>query len=627
MLRVGRRVWGFAFFVSLCLLVGHRQSSAVSLDKDGTMTLGVRTYVNARIGTERTDETAVLLFPGTDSAAKRLDSRTFPSSGSGHLRQNRFFMEAEFNHDLGALQKRGFGPLALLDSLPFRIRGLKYHMVFRGEYDGIYDWGPVEYSTAVQMKDLGSNPATGGILDIAKARQRLRHYGSDRERLFQAYVEGSVGELFIRAGRQILSWGATDGFRLLDNINPVDSSFGGFLISLDERRVPLDMLRLQYNIGNIGPISEAFVEAYGAVDVQVGFSPGTPAGSPWTLPNGGDPSRNTKGFIDRPRRNFPDMRGGGRAVWNMFDGTFSLAHYWTYLDTPGVQVTVKPGFPVNVNDPNSAAFIYDPIYDNSCKSGTVCTERANIEKFSSTATQSAPLVQITGLSSTFAVPELYSIFRSEFAYFKDEPRFRQSELDPFFFHYKRSPSKPENFAATNPDVTTGGRRTGDSLNAVVGVDINQFIRFLNPNQTFFITTQFFYKHLMGAAQRIHSASNRVPSDGEVLPVAENYVAVAQAGVQGFGAVEPNFVHQPTDQFLQTLLFTTSYYSGQVNPAFLVFYDWGGAFVYQPSITFSRDPFRFAIDYSILDAGRLKGGSGVSLLKDRDNIQFRIEYVI
>ena len=59
----------------------------------------------------------------------------------------------------------------------------------------------------------------------------------------------------------------------------------------------------------------------------------------------------------------------------------------------------------------------------------------------------------------------------------------------------------------------------------------------------------------------------------------------------------------------------------------MFYDWGGGFVYQPSITFSRDPFRFALSYSILDAHTYKGGSGVSLLKDRDNVEFRLEYVI
>jgi hypothetical protein len=42
---------------------------------------------------------------------------------------------------------------------------------------------------------------------------------------------------------------------------------------------------------------------------------------------------------------------------------------------------------------------------------------------------------------------------------------------------------------------------------------------------------------------------------------------------------------------------------------------------------SCDPFRFSIDYSILEAGSLKGGSGISLLHDRDNVQFRLEYVL
>ena len=34
-----------------------------------------------------------------------------------------------------------------------------------------------------------------------------------------------------------------------------------------------------------------------------------------------------------------------------------------------------------------------------------------------------------------------------------------------------------------------------------------------------------------------------------------------------------------------------------------------------------------MSYSILDAGTLKGNSGVSLLRDRDNILFQFEYAI
>jgi hypothetical protein len=173
---------------------------------------------------------------------------------------------------------------------------------------------------------------------------------------------------------------------------------------------------------------------------------------------------------------------------------------------------------------------------------------------------------------------------------------------------------------------TGGTRRGDSLNAAFGIDVNQFIRVLNPGQTFFISTQFFYKHLFGAIDR-KPVPGRIPMDGEVLPVTEADFVVAQGGLSPFGAVEPALIKQPTDTFLHTLFITTSYRSGTVNPAFVAFYDWGGALVWQPSITFIYDPFRFSVDYSILQAGTLKAGSGVSLLRDRDSVQFRFEYVI
>ena len=64
-----------------------------------------------------------------------------------------------------------------------------------------------------------------------------------RNRLFLAYLDFEKGPLFLRLGRQNLAWGETDVFRLLDNINPLDDSFGGFFIALDERRVPLAMVR------------------------------------------------------------------------------------------------------------------------------------------------------------------------------------------------------------------------------------------------------------------------------------------------------------------------------------------------------------------------------------------------
>lgn len=661
MARSGLRAWGFICLGVLGAALLVRPAGAANLDKNGEIKLGVRTYVNARVGTESTEhsETRGLADAASGTTDVLRVSRTFPYSPAGHLRQNRYFAEIELKHDLARLQKENFGPLSLLNMVPswMRVRNLSYGVTYRGEGDGIYDWGPNEYSTAHQWGSstgqygnncgtygtkgcLSGNPATGKPVPVTGLRKRLRDLGTQRSRLFQAYVDADIGNyIWMRFGRQIVSWGETDSFRLLDQINPIDSSFGGFLISLDERRMPLDMLRMQVRTGDIGPMTETFFEFYGAIDDQVGYAPGTAAGSPWSLPNTGVPSGNTVSQREKPARNFSDMRGGGRFNFNLGDGTFSVAHYYTYQDVPTVQTFIKPGFPVNptyaATDPDVNAF-HDSINDG----------------YSVQAVQKAPLTQVSGASMTFALPSLYSILRSEFAYFHNEARFTQSSVDPFVYHYFREqgdqfvqiPSSTLQNACNavaaeakgGPQASdqdhrncrlTGGRRLGDSLAMAVGWDMNQFIRFLNPHQTFFISTQFFFRHLLGAAEHRPIANNRVPWEGEVLPVTAFDTYVPQGGLNTLGAVEPNLIHQPTNTYLNTFFIATSYRSGTITPSFTFFYDWGGAEVYIPAITFSQDPFRFSIDYSILSAGKYKGGSGTSLLKDRDNIQFRLEYVI
>jgi hypothetical protein len=626
---------------------------AISLDSEGDIKLGMRTYVNARVGTQDTNNGIPVVSP--DGLTKTSTSATWPSSAAGHLRQNRFFIEIELNHDVDRLLKEGVGPLNLLNDLPFKVKGLAYHFTFRGEGDGLYDWGPKEYSTAGPFQTLRLADPPNGLVNknvqafeqVGSKRQHLRQLGTDRERLFQAYVEGNVGSLFVRVGRQILSWGETDAFQLLDRINPVDSSFGGFLVPLDERRVPLDMAIANYYLGDYGPFSEVHLEGYVAIDNKVGFFPGTPAGSPWTLPSLGAPSNDSRDFLNRPARTINNARGGAQLKFNVLDATFGLAHYYTYFDTEALQAVTNKnmlnafddGLPCPVSQLDSSQG-EDP-------GNPHCGAVAHVY-------HRAPKVQVSGASTTFAIPQLYSVFRSEVAYFKDEPAFTQGQLDPFYFNdplrlyrqqlYVRPDLSARHFLLTSS--TTGGQRTRDSFNDVVGFDTNQWIRALNPNQTFFISTQFFYKHILDAAgsatyttayqpaknpngtpildkngKQVFTAVQVPNPDREVLPITQNL-----ASYQGIN-LEPVYIKQPSNQYLQTLFIGTSFRSGTINPSMTMFYDWGGAFVYQPAIQFSRDPFRFAIDYSIIDSHIYKGGSGVSLLKDRDNVQFRFEYVI
>ena len=289
MARSGMWSWRVAGVVIGSLLLWRTQAPGIPLDKDETLKFEARTYVNARVGTESTHNGP------PDTADNTLSKGTFPFSAGGHLRQNRFFIEAELNHDLSRMLKSGAGPLSLLNDLPLKLRRLAYHVTFRGEGEGLYDWGPTEYSTATAFQQakltkaplllIGRQVVKGQAwVDVSGTRSDLRKFGTDRERLFQAYVEGDVGRLFWRVGRQLLSWGETDSFQLLDHINPLDNSFGGFMISLDERRIPLDMALGNFYIGGFGPISEMYLEGYVAIDNKVGFVPGTPAGSAWTLP-------------------------------------------------------------------------------------------------------------------------------------------------------------------------------------------------------------------------------------------------------------------------------------------------------------------------------------------------------
>ncbi len=625
------RAGGIVCFVVVSLLAWHTRSQAIFLDKDEDIKLGMRTYVNARVGTENTHDGVLISSP--DGAVTTSSSATFPHSDAGHLRQNRLFIEVELNHDLDRLVKQGIGPLSLLHDLPFKVKGLGYHLTFRGEGEGLYDWGPREYSTATEFDKLAAaalpNALVSGAgqeyIDVETARRRLRHLGTDRERLFQAYVEANVGDLFMRVGRQILSWGETDGFQLLDHINPLDSSFGGFLISLDERRVPLDMGIANYYIGDLGPFSEAHLEGFVAIDNKVGFYPGTPVGSPWALPSLGAPSNTTGTFVNQPARTINNARGGVQLKFNVLDATFGLAHYYTRFDTPALQV-VTSGYPNDKSKTILNAFDDGqpcPVNPLDLSQGVDPNNRhcgAPAHVF-----QTAPKVQVSGVSTTFALPSLYSVVRAELAYFKDEPAFTQGQLDPFLFNSLGGPAALRR--------QTGGRRLRDSINAVVGVDKNQWIRWLNPSQTFFISTQFFYKHIKnGAGSRVINSCNAkgnctLNPDREVLPITADLNDFILKSGANAGRVEPIFIRQPNSQYLQTLFIGTSYRSGTVNPGMLVFYDWGGAFVYQPSIQFSHDPFRFEIDYSIIDSHSYKGGSGVSLLKDRDNVAFRFEYVI
>ncbi len=584
---------------------------ALTLDDRGEMRLGFRAYTAARIGTEK--------MGGDD------DPLSFPNSAAGHLRQHRYFLEVKFDHDVRRLVKTGYGLARLFDWIDPSV--LKYSLQYRGEGEGIYDYGPDEFHhqfrklQAVRL-DLPVIPnLLSNRLPDAYIKRRidfLRQVARQRNRFFLGYVDFEKGPVFLRVGRQVLAWGETDIFRLLDNINPLDDSFGGFFIALDERRLPLDMARGSYHLGSIGPLHDMFLEGFVASGDRVATVPGIPPGSPWEPGGIGFPLPNLRMVPLVPRRS--EVRGGARLVFSSADVTYTIAHYYTYLDVPGIRFRL----PGQVQLPGEAAPLNFARFGNEIQA---------IENF--------PRVPITGASLTFPIPSQYSVVRSEAAYFQGEPMNRQGTgssadstgapgsaaarrlqqannaeggLDPFLY---------PGFLDLNRKGPVQGRALQrDTFNFAAGLDVNRYIRWLNPAQTIFITTQFFYKHVFDS-----------PGD-LVLPVPFRLTAVdSSIPIIGNGCgpksapracrLEPRLFHLDDDRFLHTLLITTSYDGGRIVPSYGMFYDWQGAFVFQPGVAYVRDPFRFITDYTRVEAAPT-GQFGA--VRDRDNVRFQIEYV-
>ncbi|MBI3302189.1 MAG: hypothetical protein HYZ72_08975, partial [Deltaproteobacteria bacterium] len=512
----------------------------------------------------------------------------------GNLVQHRNFLTLEWRHKLERVSREvpPLGPLFQFLNLD----DFDYYLNMRFEYDGVWEWGG---NKAARLRQGGTNHQAKyfGLTRPAYPGQFSRWsefaYESSRRRikealwnlrLYEAYVNITKGPLFLRIGRQSLSWGETDGFRLLDQINPLDNNFGGFLTSLDERRIPLDMLRAQWNFGVVGPIFDLTLEGFYSIDNKTAATT-TLQGSFWTVANGtgpiavgrtpcGDPFFRSRDFPAKgkglrcsvraagPHSNLEDGRGGVRLVGTVHDFTFSLAHYYTWSDLAYVRAGMISPTPAHLlwdlaglgnpalipatnpwgpNDPTVG--LRGPGTPGGLSAGTPAAVERNVRSF-----VNAKRVQITGASLAFPLNALadlfvgpdnplhyaYTTIRSEVAYFRDAPVSRG-------FHDLNGGTAIARFLAPvvplNPAFRPGGpfsSERGSRMGAVktrdayawnIGVDHNQWIRWLNASNTFVISAQQFWFRGLGVNNRFKPG---VPpgllNDADVIPVAPRSAA-------------------------------------------------------------------------------------------------------
>ena len=183
----------------------------------------------------------------------------------------------------------------------------------------------------------------------------------------------------------------------------------------------------------------------------------------------------------------------------------------------------------------------------------------------------------------------------------------------------------------------------------IGLDHNQWIRWLNANNSFTFSAQLFKVHVNGLNQHYKrdrpagllndyfatgvTYRNMAPTGPTTNPEKLNRPggtgARAPLCVPVSGANPPcklrRLIPIPGSSELFTLSVNTQYWGGNLRPSVTFFYDWAGAYLFQPGIDWTFwDPFRVSIRYNLID-GNYTGSIGI--FKTKDNVWLELQYLL
>jgi hypothetical protein len=500
------------------------------------------------------------------------DKRTFQVTGKFQTRASVKLQDPEgfsFPTDLAVGNMMQWRNLALitidhdLDELAYDLdflyplKALKisasYRIVGRFLYDAVYDVGPQAFQ---DTKD--------------RDKENINSFSHQYD-LWECYLDLSRGPAFVRIGKQILAWGETDVFRLLDAINPLDNTFGGSFEDLDDRRIPLWMLRGTYDLGGLGPITSLMIEGFwvpGPWDARV--APIAPAGTPYSAPLPVETLQFAR--YTYPDKSMSSSRWGVRLNAQISRANITLAHYKTYPDTPATRTVLLREVPILLN-PNEVVGVvsYEPI-------------------------------QITGGSLSFWERITDAVIRAEVAYFWHEPVFIP-EANSATLYGPGIPLPPDLADEIGLDQIPINPQSGwlpkkNFLRYMIGFDKNIWIRALNRKNTFMFSAQYFGSWVQDFDDRMRLGIPLYPDRDRYPTVYE----LEQIFTFGTG---------------------TSFLNGALNPSFSLGYDVRGAFLVGARVNYIWGPLRFGVSYSAI-AGNF---TSFGVLRDRDQLSFIFSYLL
>lgn len=410
--------------------------------------------------------------------------------------------------------------------IPF-IERSKVFVLYRGVYDGFYDLAPTDNQIGqTRFDDLVGGPISGHDLGQLNAQGKLQpgRYSrltdsartSDKfeDTLREAYIDLKLASLPVsfRLGRQQVIWGESDQFRLMDIWNPLDTTWHFQQESWDNIRVPLWLGKGLWDIGELGPLSNTFLEVvYNPFDFQPGgkvdFLP-----QPWGLP-----------FPDPLRSGQINTVSNSRLAVPVFDLEGTSYRHGDFHRNP--QDASEVGARFHAVTPQGLEFSMDYLYGRGRGVGAaspfgVKIESVNFPKPLNSGTPIGkyqldindpsraldvvpvnvrakvvyPYMHIFGLTGNYFEGDYTAtVFRFETAYAMGEPF---QTVDP-------NTLVPVTQTQSNGHVTpfTGTSPLGftkrDIWAGMIGFDRPTWIRFLNSKATWFLTGQVFWNYTTG----------------------------------------------------------------------------------------------------------------------------------
>ena len=518
----------------------------------------------------------------------------------------------------------------------------KLYLLYRGVYDSFWGAGTGGRQRGISREDdLVGGPISGNKIGQACTTpdcicttpgcntlrngiySSLNSEGRDalafESTLREAYIDLSLADapISFRVGRQQVIWGESDQFRLMDIINPLDTTWHLQQEEWDKIRIPLWLVKMIYDFGDLGPSSNTFAElVWNPGDFQPGnkveFLP-----APWAVP-APNPVRTGQVQLGSPTqpifftplfdlhgtsfrqgnfsRNVADASEVGLRLHGVFDvpwinmqGLELTANYF-WGRSRGIGAVAGAPFALNITKAvvptfqQTNAFRQNP-NDPSSPPATLTGVRTPVYPANVDAEFVFPYSNIFGLTGNwFEGNYTNTVFRLETAYQLDAPFQTASLQHRAQVEQALVPGGCDNGPGPTCKALDGtyaplGYVNKDVWAGMVGFDRPTWIKWLNPRTTWFITGQFFWSYVGNYSKKLRGGILSASEEPYFSPTGQN-PAVVSPEVRNTGRVQwangiyagqsertqdATFAGGTADNFYEwemlTTLAATSFYAG------------------------------------------------------------------